>query len=186
MHRYRYIVGMPASDSGRARPTSRATPHAADETTPRVMDALRRLVRALSASARGGAGTGGVSGAHLFVLRQIAAAPGLSVGELATRTLARQSTVSEVVARLVAGGLVRRRPSAADARQVELSLTPLGRRRIARVGPTAQERLADALAAMPPARREALVDGLEAWLAAAGLADVPPTMFFEGAGARRS
>ena len=121
---------------------ARATPRAPDDSTRRVMDALRRIVRGLSTSARVLPGGSSVSGAQLFVLRQIDAAPGLSIGELAARTLAGQSTVSEVVARLVERRLVARRASALDARQSELTLTASGRRAIAAVEPTTQERLA--------------------------------------------
>jgi DNA-binding MarR family transcriptional regulator len=176
-------------NSGMARITEgRAAEADADETTVRVMDALRRVVRALSASARGLPGRGGVSGAQLFVLRQVAAAPGLSLRELGARTLARQSAVSEVVGRLVERGLVERGRSAVDARQAVLTLTPRGRRALAGVQPTAQERLAEALAAMPAARRASLARGLEGWLGAAGLDELPATMFFEGGGrdARRA
>src|SRR4051812_11101196 len=96
-----------------------------DEASVRVMDALRRLVRELSASARSTHDANGdrsaPSGARLFVMRQIAADPGLSIGELAARTHARQSTVSEVVARLVDAKLVTRRARPTDARQAELT-----------------------------------------------------------------
>jgi DNA-binding MarR family transcriptional regulator len=151
----------------------------ADPETRRVMDALRRVVRALSASARTLPGGRGLSGAHRFVLRQIAAAPGLSLGELAARTLAGQSTVSEVVARLAERGFVKRATSPADARQAMLTLTAKGARAIADMEPTAQERLAGALASLPADERATLAAGLESWLAAAGLSDVPATMFFE-------
>lgn len=143
------------------------------------MDALRRIVRGLSASARVLPGGSSVSGAQLFVLRQIDAAPGLSIGELAARTLAGQSTVSEVVTRLVARRLVARRASAHDARQSELTLTANGRRAIAEVEPTTQERLAGALAELRAGERETLADALESWVAAAHLADVAPTMLLE-------
>jgi DNA-binding MarR family transcriptional regulator len=143
------------------------------------MDNLRRVVRALGASARS-VSARGLNGAQLFVLRQIAAAPSLSLGELADRTLTGQSTVSEVVARLVDRGLVARVASATDARRAELTLTARGRRAIAGTERTAQERLADGLAALPPPRRVALADALDEWLEAAGLVDVAAEMFFEG------
>jgi len=159
--------------------TPRALPHAADDATRRVMDALRRIVRGLSASARVLPGGSSVSGAQLFVLRQIDAAPGLSIGELAARTLAGQSTVSEVVARLVERRLVARRASATDARQSELTLTASGRRAIAAVEPTTQERLATALTQLRLDERETLASALEAWVGAAHLADEAPSMFLE-------
>jgi DNA-binding MarR family transcriptional regulator len=145
------------------------------------MDNLRRVVRALSASARN-VSTRGLSGAQLFVLRQIAAAPSLSLGELAERTLTGQSTVSEVVTRLVDRGLVARAPSAADARRAELTLTARGRRAIDGTEPTTQERLAEGLALLPRDRRLVLADVLDEWLEAAGLGDVAVGMFFDGKG----
>lgn len=148
--------------------------------TVRVMDSLRRIVRALSSSLRGAQRADGITGAQLFVLRQIAAAPGLSMNELAARTLARQSTVSEVVAKLTQRGLVLRGMHPDDARQAVLTLTASGRRAIAGVAATTQERLADGFVKLPAAQRIALAEGLEAWLAAAGLADIPAPMFFEG------
>jgi DNA-binding MarR family transcriptional regulator len=165
--------------SPRRTPTRTQVAGAAGSEALRVMDNLRRVVRALSASARGVSARGGVSGAQLFVLRQIDAVPSASLREVAERTLARQSTVSEVVSRLIERGFVVRTASAADARRAELSLTARGRRAIAGTEPTAQERLATGLAALPRARRVAIADGLDAWLVAAGLADVDPAMFFE-------
>lgn len=171
----------------RTQTTSRATPRVPDESTRRVMDALRRIVRGLSASARVLPGGSSVSGAQLFVLRQIDAAPGLSIGELAARTLAGQSTVSEVVARLVERRLVARRASALDARQSQLTLTASGRRAIASVEPTAQERLTGALGELRAGERETLATALEGWVNAAHLADEAPTMLLEErASSRRS
>ena len=157
----------------------RSTTPSAVADTVRVMESLRRVVRSLSSSLRGSSRADGITGAQLFVLRQIAAAPGLSLNELATRTLARQSTVSEVVSRLTDRGLVVRGVRSDDARQVALTLTSAGRRALHGVDATTQERLADGLASLSASQRTALADGLEAWLAAAGLADVPAPMFFE-------
>jgi DNA-binding MarR family transcriptional regulator len=148
----------------------------------RIMDALRRVVRALSTSARNAPGAGPISGAQRFVLRQIGDRPGLSIRQLAALTHARQSAVSEVVARLVDQGLVTRAVSVSDGRQAELTLTAAGRQAIAEAEPTAQERLGAGLAILTADDRAALAAGLERWLTAAGFADVPPTMFFEASG----
>jgi DNA-binding MarR family transcriptional regulator len=182
-----YISWMPAIQRSRTRtaaPSTEPTPIATDSI--RAMEALRRIVRALSSSSREASSSGGLSGAQLFVLRQVGARPGLSVGQLAASTLSRQSTVSEVVSRLAERGLVARETSAADARQTELSLTARGRRAIAKFGGTAQERLAAGLASMPAARRRTLADALESWLSSAGLADVPAGMFFDDQSAART
>ena len=143
------------------------------------MDALRRIVRVLSTSAHGPASRRGPTGAQLFVLRQIGAAPGLSIGELAARTLAGQSSVSEVVSRLVERGLVSRRPNPNDARQAQLLLTARGRAAVRDTAATAQERLAAGLATLDASERAQLAQSLERWLESAGLAELPATMFFE-------
>jgi DNA-binding MarR family transcriptional regulator len=175
-----YIHWMPVIQRSRARAASSSIEPASIGTDSiRAMEALRRLVRALSSSAREASSGGGLTGAQLFVLRQVDARPGLSIGQLAASTLSRQSTVSEVVSRLAERGLVARETSATDARQTELSLTASGRRAIAKFGATAQERLADGLASMSTARRRTLADALESWLSAAGMADVPAGMFFD-------
>jgi len=149
-----------------------------DDITARAMDSLRSIVRAIGGLSRTPSKSG-ISGAQLFALRQISETPGLSLGELATRTLARQSSVSELVARLAERGMIHRAPGESDARQVHLTLTAKGRRAIAESTATAQERLIAGLQVLPKAKRLELADNLEAWLAASGFSDIPPTMFFE-------
>ena len=148
-----------------------------DEASSRALNALRSIVRAIGASARTANSSGGISGAQLFALRQISDSPRISINELATRTLARQSSVSELATRLVERGLITRSSSADDARQV--ALTAKGRKAIAESRATAQEKLISGLAALPKTKRAQIAEGLETWLAASGLADVEPTMFFE-------
>jgi hypothetical protein len=59
------------------------------------------------------------------------------------------------------------------------STTPDGRRLYAGLERTLPERLAAALSSMKPEQRTALADGMEAWVALAGLGDVGPSMFGE-------
>jgi len=150
-----------------------------EDSTARAMDALRSIVRAIGALSRTSTTSNGVSGAQLFALRQIAETPGLSLNELAALTLAKQSSVSELASRLEQRGFIKRTPSESDGRQLELTLTPKGRRAIADSRTTAQERLISGLQRLPKAKRAELAESLEQWLAAAGFADVPPTMFGE-------
>jgi DNA-binding MarR family transcriptional regulator len=161
------------------------TPERPDDDTARAMDALRRLVRALRTSARDAERAHAVSAAQLFVLRELAAAPGLSFGDLARRTHTRQSSVSEVVARLVEAGLVARTTATDDGRRRELTLTARGRAIAESAAATMPERLVQSLDALPATTRGALADGLQRWVDAAGLADVAPAMFFERPAPRR-
>jgi DNA-binding MarR family transcriptional regulator len=143
------------------------------------MNALRRIVRALRTSNQVVERTVGISAAQLFVLRRLEAAPRQSLTDLVESTLTHQSTVSEVVGRLVDAGLVRRGVAADDARRAELGLTAAGRALLRRAPDTVQSVLVDGFARLGASQRRALVDGLEAWLVAARLEDVPPTMFFD-------
>src|SRR5690348_4180204 len=81
---------------------------AADEAVTRAVAALRRIVLAVRLSARRAERELGLSGAQLFVLQQLGASPVHSLNELAERTRTHQSSVSVVVRRLVARGLVTR------------------------------------------------------------------------------
>lgn len=149
----------------------------------RALDALRRLVAALRRSARDAEQEFGLSGAQLFVLERLADAPAASINALAARTRTHQSSVSVVVRRLVERGLVRRRPSRADARRQELAITAAGRALLDRALPTAQHRLVEGLDGMPADEVRRVADALERWLGAAGLGAGPTELFFEGDGA---
>ena len=161
-----------------AKPAARAAvdgdPHAA-----RAMDSLRRIVHSLRVATRASERSFGLSAAQHFVLRQLALAPGQSLIDLARRTRTTQSSVSEVVSRLVKRELVSRRTSDTDRRRTELSLTPAGDAVLRRSPETVQEKLVAGFAALGEKERQRIADGLEAWLAASSLGDVEPILFFE-------
>jgi MarR family transcriptional regulator, lower aerobic nicotinate degradation pathway regulator len=145
----------------------------------RAMNALRRLVRALRVSTVAVERRSGISGAQLFVLRALAERPGQSMRDLVARTLTSQSTVSEVVARLIARGLVTRRAAPHDGRRAVLNPTSAGRALLRRAPPTLQADLIEGLQRLSSGSRSTLADALEQWLSVAGLTEVPPAMFFE-------
>ena len=151
-----------------------------DDASRRTMDALRRLVSALRTSGAAVSGDLGLSVAQLFALRVIGNRSGISMSELAERTLTSPSAVSEVVSRLVVKDLVRRFHAPDDGRRVILSLTPSGEGLMRQIGETLPERLIAAFVAMPPLTRETLADLLESWLSTAGLADGRVRMLGEG------
>ena len=146
-----------------------------------VLDGIRRIVQALRSSSRSTEARLGLSAAQLFVLLKLAGEEGLSINELAVRTLTHQSSVSVVVARLVEGGYVARTRSAVDARRVELALTRKGRATLAKAPEAAQDRLIHAIEALPRAQRRALGESLtklsEALTSDGGVKS--PSMLFE-------
>jgi DNA-binding MarR family transcriptional regulator len=153
-----------------------------DADAARVMDALRRLVHALHVASRASERDLGVSAAQLFVLREVARAPGQSLSQLARSTRTAQSSVSEVVARLVKRGLIVRHRSLTDRRRATLALTAEGNALLQRAPETVQVRLVTGLALLGNRQRRDLADAMEAWLGWADLADAPATFFFEPTG----
>lgn len=143
-----------------------------------VLDAVRRIVQTLHESSRSAEQHLGVSGAQLFVLQRLAETPGSSLNELAEHTHTHQSSVSGVVAKLVERGLVRRAKAEGDARRLELSLTPAGRRLADRAPHAAQDRLIAAVQKLSAPRRALLADVLQE-LAQAVAGTRRAGMFFE-------
>jgi len=73
---------------------------------------------------------GGLSVPEWRVLASLSGGEGLPVGELAALILAQQPTVTKLVDRMAASGLVRRGRSAGDGRQRLVYITARGRRRV--------------------------------------------------------
>jgi len=145
----------------------------------RAMNGLRRIVRALRAGDSEIERAIGVSSAQLFALRQIVRRPGGSVSDLAASTLTTQSSISEVVTRLVQRGLVTKKISDGDHRKSLLEATTAGRAALANAPETTQERLLAALARLSATKRRQLATRLDELLVAAGLETLEATMFFE-------
>jgi DNA-binding MarR family transcriptional regulator len=144
-----------------------------------VLDGLRRLVKSLRENGRAAEQALGLSGAQLFVLDTLAGDAPCSLTELAERTRTHQSSVSVVVARLVARGLVKRVRARDDARRLVLCLTPRGKTLQAKAPHAVQHTLIAAVEALPPAQRRALGKLLARVVGAMDLPVTAPTMFFE-------
>jgi DNA-binding MarR family transcriptional regulator len=144
-----------------------------------AMDGVRRIVRGLRVMNACIEGEYRISAAQLFVLREIARQGGQSVADLARRTLTVQSSVSEVVARLITRGLVDRHTPEADRRRAEFTVTAAGMGLLETAPETVQERLVAGFMTLPDEERRALAHGITSWIAAAGLSDEPATMFLE-------
>jgi DNA-binding MarR family transcriptional regulator len=121
----------------------------------------------------------GISGAQLFVLQKLAEGPVGSLNELAARTFTHQSSVSVVVRRLAARGLVTRTVFPNDARRVTIALTPPGRALLRKAPEARQARLLASLKRFSPTERKALARGLERLVREVGIAGGTPTTFFD-------
>lgn len=144
-----------------------------------VMDSIRQIVHALELGSRAAQKSVGLSGAQLFVLQTLAASDAMSVNELAARSYTHQSSVSVVVSRLVEAKLVKRIPCASDARRVELTVTPAGRRKLKAGFMTPQQQIFDALSRFPAERLAELRSLLQEVVSSSGINTGTPPMFFE-------
>ena len=141
--------------------------------------AIRRLVRTLRTTASSVEGETGLSTAQTFVLQLLRDAPAASMNDLAGRTSTDQSSVSVVVSRLEAKGLVARHSSSEDGRRTEVAITESGTALMQRRPPTVQARLTHALSEMPEASLHILSSALNDLVARLGAEGEPATLIFE-------
>jgi DNA-binding MarR family transcriptional regulator len=106
----------------------------------------------------------GVSGAQLWMMQEIAEAPGLRVGELAARMAIHQTTTSNLLDALVKRGYIKKLRDDVDQRVVNLWLTPGGARVLRKAPQPARGLLAEALARVDSKKRAQLDTGLQALL----------------------
>jgi DNA-binding MarR family transcriptional regulator len=145
----------------------------------RALNAVRRLVRGLRSAAEAVERELKISGAQLFVLKELADVPDQSVKDLAAVTMTTHSTVSQVVSQLIAKGLVTRTSDAADRRRALLRLTRQGANLVRRSPRVIQADLIEGFGTLRPAERRGLANGLEKWLDASGMARVQLRMLFD-------
>ena len=91
------------------------------------MQLLWALVHALDKRSKRMISEVGITGPQRLVLRVVGLFPGVSAGELASVLHVHPSTLTGVLQRLVAQGLVVRAADAGDRRRAVLRLTPRGR-----------------------------------------------------------
>lgn len=146
-----------------------------------ALDALGALTGALRLGSRVLERRLGISGAQLFVLQKLADGPVASLNELAARTFTHQSSVSVVVRRLVARGLVARTVFADDARRVAIALTPAGRTLLRRAPEPLQARLLTSLKRLSASERKALAASLTRLVGEAGIVGGTSTLLGDDA-----
>ena len=149
------------------------------ENLARALNSLRRIVRAARGATQAVESRYGISSAQLYVLETLAQSPGMAIKDLVARTLTTNSSVSEVVGRLVDSGLVTRDTAVDDRRKKVLNLTEGGREIVRHSPRTIQQDLVDGFLRLTPANQKSLAGCLEEWCRLSGLGEVPPTMLFE-------
>jgi DNA-binding MarR family transcriptional regulator len=157
-------------------PRPRAAPAGTD--AERVVQGLRRVVRALQSFSQDIYRNYGLTAPQLWALKTLQRQGPLAVGRLAQELAVHQSSLSLLIDRLETRGLVRRRRSRQDGRVVELVLTTRGRDLAAEAPEAAQGRLRHALEQMPAARVKEIRQAVERVVEAMEASDVEARFFF--------
>jgi DNA-binding MarR family transcriptional regulator len=168
-----------AIEAREAEAADAADPAAAEPDAAAALDALRRIVRELRVTAANAESETGLTAAQLFVLHQVGAAPGLSLTEIATRTLTDRTSVAAVVDRLLAQSLVERRAGVVDRRRAEIFVTRAGARVLARAPHPPTRLVLDAMTTMSVRERRQLARSLGQLARAMGLSGGDAPMLFE-------
>jgi DNA-binding MarR family transcriptional regulator len=136
---------------------STAFPDRTDES----LIALRRILRATEWFARDLAHAAGLSPAQLRVLQIVAERDSATPKLLARQMGVSQATVTALVDKLVARGLVKRVPSEQDRRQTNIVATDLGRERLDDAPDALQQRYVTAFKQLQDWEQAQLVSSLE-------------------------
>src|SRR3954471_16581726 len=99
-----------------------------DDPALQFLQVIWRLENALERVSKRMEDSLGISGPQRFALRLIGERPGVGAGELAAILHLHRSTVTGLLQRLEARGLIERTSHATDARRMHLHLTAAGRR----------------------------------------------------------
>lgn len=152
-----------------------------DEEAASVLRSLRQLVHGLRVTSHGVENKLKLTGAQLFVLRELATEPDVSIRRLSERTMTDPSSASVVVARLVERGLVTRRRDPQDGRRSVLSVSKRGQAILDRSPAPYQAKLFAALRSLPRPRLRQLHLGLSALLGGSNQDHKTAPLFFEDA-----
>ncbi|MBN2232165.1 MAG: winged helix-turn-helix transcriptional regulator [Deltaproteobacteria bacterium] len=121
-----------------------------------ILRSLRRIIRAVDRYSRKLSRVFNLTVPQIITLHQLHEGGECTAGELSNRVCLSQATMTGIVDRLEARGLLRRARSADDRRRVMVDLTPEGREVISIMPPPLQEQFAVRLAALPTEEQETI------------------------------
>lgn len=143
-----------------------------------TLKALRRVLQATEGGSRKLAAATGLTPSQMLVLREVDAHAEVTPGAIARKLQFSQATITAVVDRLVALDLAARTRSDRDKRQILLSTTAEGRRRVAEAPDMLQEIFTGRFGALPPWEQAMILASTErlAALLGAGEMDAAPLL----------
>lgn len=132
-----------------------------DSVAEAMLDALRRIMRAMDLRSRFLATRYGLTVPQLAVLQALSRGGPVSIGRLTDAVHLSQATVTGILDRLETRGLVRRHRSATDKRRVRAELTPDGEKILAGAPSLLQESFTAELARLPEWERTQILSSLQ-------------------------
>ena len=137
-----------------------------------TLKALRRVLRATEGGSRKLAVATGLTPSQMLVLREIDAQSDGTPGAIARQLQFSQATITAIVDRLVALNLAARTRSDRDKRQILLSTTAEGRRRVAEAPDMLQEIFTGRFGALRPWEQAMILASTERLAALLGAAEM--------------
>ncbi len=131
------------------------------DTTGQVMAALRRIIHVVESHSHALAQEYKLTLSQLAVLQYLTTHDGATVGQLSRAVHLSQATVTGIVDRLQARGLLRRQRSVLDRRRVQLMTTPEGLELLQRRPPIIHEAFSRQLSSLPVWQQHQILSSLE-------------------------
>lgn len=148
------------------------------EVASKVVNGLRRVVRAIELYSREVLKSFGLTGPQLWALKTLARHGPMATTHLAQALAVQPSTLSVLVDRLERRGLVRRIRQREDRRFVEVALTPKGASLAAKAPEAAQGRLLHGLHALTPKELRAVHRSIETLVSMMEADNIKARFFF--------
>lgn len=134
-----------------------AAPDAHKQAIDRIVETAIYLQAESRRLAREQCAKHGITATQLNVLKLLEGIGDLSLSELSRRMAAKNSTVTGIIDRMVAAGLVAREQSTEDRRVWKIRMTPAGRALSKRIEVAPWDLLRSALLSLPAAELEGLI-----------------------------
>lgn len=123
--------------------------------------ALRQIQRKTELASKRLASLAGLTPSQLLVMQILSERGEVSAGDVSKLTQLKHATITSLVDKLVARGLVERRRAESDRRRVWLTLLPEGQKAITSAPDLLQDRFYERFSALPDWHQSMLVSALE-------------------------
>ncbi|MFW5783287.1 MAG: MarR family winged helix-turn-helix transcriptional regulator [Spirochaetota bacterium] len=144
-------------------------------TSQQVLLSLRQIIRAMDLRSRQLEKSVGLTVPQLVVLKEVAEADGIPIGQIAKRISLSQATVTTIVDRLEQRGTIKRLRAETDRRKVNLYITPVGAELIEKSPTILQEEFLDAFDKLEPWEQTQMLATLQRVAAMMNAQELPVT-----------